>query len=187
MDSKTIKMMKQASEMQAQAYDLLEKAASIITACGCEDGNCAVGDPAAATIVAPVATPVGSPVPGMGSPEPVLVLKLAEKTAALTILSKVAEELEGNEDETIKKMSQEVKDIADAIDKSARVLEDGLEDGTQVDRLVDEMKDSFAGKVYDKGTPQGEASARAIQHFNSDKTMEVQNLVGKYPKVEGAR
>ena len=184
MDAKTLKMMKQASEMQAQAYGLLEKASSIITACNCEGGCGAIGNPAPAMVVDPAAA-LGAPAPvGAGAAEPMhLVIKLAEKTAALTILDKVASELEANEDPAIKAMASEVKAIACDLDKQAKVLEDGLEAGGQVDRLVDEMKESFAGKVYDRGTPQGEASARAVSHFDSDKTMEVQKLVGHYPKI----
>ena len=180
-------MLKQAHEMQAQAYDLLAKADGIINACGCAD---AVGDPSTAQIVSPMAPSVvvttdGTPVapgapamPGMPGPgaDGVIVLELAQKTASLAILDKVAAELAASPDAGLRKLASEVLEIAADLDRTAKVIEDGFDTaGTTDIRYVNEMENSFKGGVVEKGA-QGTQGAKAIDSFKTDKSMEVQNL-----------
>lgn len=173
--------LKQAHELKAQAYGMLEKAASMIEACGAE-GCCAIGNPVTPQIVNPAAPAVsitteGQPVaPASAQDAPVLVLTLAEKTAALARLERVAEELGKSEDEELKRMSTDITVIASEIDKQAKVIEDGFTDGGVVkDRLVDELEGSFKGGVIENGGQGGQGQA-AINSFSTDKSSEVQNL-----------
>lgn len=179
MSTKNFEILKQAHEMQAQAYELLGKAASMLTACDC--GSSCVGDPAPAQIVSPAApgvvvTTQGEPIAPAAPEGEVLVLKLAEKTACLAQLDKVAAELDAEEDEEKKKLAAEVRQIASALDKSAKVLEDGYDThGIDNIRLVNEMETSYHAGVHEKGT-QGEQSSKAVDSFKTDISAEVQNL-----------
>ena len=178
MSTSKYELLKQASEMKAQAYDLLGKADRILIACGdgrCGDNDCgkpAVGDPAPVSVVAPAAS--------SGS----LVLKLAQKTEILSILDHVASAIKGNE--ALSKHASELLDIASTIDRTAAVLEDGFETaGTTDIRYVNEMDTSFHGGVHEKGQ-QGEQSSKATDSFKTDRSMTVQDAVKKvlpYQKI----
>jgi hypothetical protein len=169
--------------MQAQAYDLLAQADSIITACGGQcGGHGAIGDPAPVEITAPVAPGVVVTTEGMPiAPAPVeggevLVLKLAEKTASLAILDRVAKELLESEDEEHQKLASQVLDIASDLDKHAKIIEDGYDvAGTDDIRYVNEMEQGFQGGVIENGA-QGGQGEQAIKSFETDRSAEVQSL-----------
>ena len=184
-------MLKQAHEMQAQAYDMLAKASGILNACGVSD---AIGDPARAQIVAPAApsvvvttdgipvAPVAPPMqmgapamPGAGG-EGVIMLDIGQKTASLAILDKVAAELASSRDPGLRKLASEVLAIAADLDKTAKVIEDGfVSSGTTDIRYVNEMEQGFSGGVLEDGTGGGQGG-KAVSSFKTDRHSVVSGL-----------
>lgn len=164
MNQQEILLRKQAAALELEAYAKLEEAMKAREACGNCDAAMMAGGPSVgpATIVSPEATLPEQHV----QPVVTLVMASTEKRASLEILNKVASELFNSGDAEMKKLAQEVDNIAESLDKCAFVYESDTKDPEL------EMHTCFKGGVddHDKDEPY-------MSEFKTDVSHEVAQAI----------